>query len=160
MNQKLSFQDLASRLSAAASQPSAFSEEFIKELFAVVSDALAAGESVKIKGLGEFKPMPDAPDKLSFIPDEALAEKVNAPFSQFAPAALNPSVTDELLDSVEAVEEEEERIDDNEAVSVSEPVIVTETEILSPEAEEIPAYIPVDTAETEAPQPAVEDSIE
>ncbi|MDE6485591.1 MAG: hypothetical protein K2L14_09390 [Duncaniella sp.] len=165
MNQKLSFQDLASHLSAAASQPSAFSEEFIKELIALVSDALAAGESVKIKGLGEFKPAPGAPDKLTFIPDETLAEKVNAPFSQFEPAALNPTVTDELLNSVEPIDEVEEKADVNDTVvSVSQPVTVTETELSAPDSEEIPVYIPAETAEseneTETPQPAVADSIE
>ncbi len=155
MNQKLSFQDVASLLSAATAQTEAFAEDFIKELFAAVSDALAAGESVKIKGLGEFKPSPESPDKLTFIPDEALAEKVNAPFSQFAPAQLNPGVTDEQLKSVENVDVTTQ---DDTAVSVSEPVTVTETEVpVESEVieEEVPVFIPAEE-EPSVPEESIE----
>lgn len=151
MNHKLTFQDLAAQLAVASGQSQSFSEDFIKELFADVSEALSQGVSVKIKGLGEFKPSAESPDRVLFIPDESLAEKVNAPFNQFAPAKLNPEVTDDRLGAVEALDTTEKSIedvtDDADSVSISEPINVTETEISSQstDAEErIPMYIPSD----------------
>ena len=178
MNQKLSFQYLASLLSEATAQPQNFSEEFIKELFAAVTEVLSRGESVKIKGLGEFSPAPEAADKLIFTPDDTLAGKVNAPFSHFSPTLLNPEVTDSQLDSVEInlppVEEHDEedsaeQDDDTsventeeDTISVSEPITVTETLTTSSDVEdEIPVFIPAVTAEEEIKNSAAEeDTIE
>ncbi|MDE5786470.1 MAG: HU family DNA-binding protein [Duncaniella sp.] len=165
MNQKLTFQDLAAQLAAASGQSQSFSEDFIKELFNAVSEALSQGDTVKIKGLGEFKPSADSPDRLIFTPDETLAEKVNAPFSQFAPAKLNPEVTDDRLVAVEDMDAHDEDVSEPEVeednISVSEPISVTETEIPSSmeAVEEMKVIVPSDD-EQEQSESNSEETIE
>ncbi len=78
-----------------------FSEDFLREFFALISETLEAQESVKIKGLGTFRltrveprrsvdvttgePMEiSGHTKVVFIPSKELADAVNAPFEAFS----------------------------------------------------------------------------
>lgn len=97
MNEKISFQQLSELLSEITGSSVATSELFIKEFFAVISDALTKGETVKIKCLGTFSPsgMPDKP--VIYAPDEELAEAINMPFACFEAVELNDDISDDAL---------------------------------------------------------------
>lgn len=103
MKEKIAFPQLVELVAEKASTTSRMSELFLQELFATISQALGKGETVKIKGLGTFKTEKDDYGKnVIFIPDNALAEAVNAPFAQFKPVELCDEVTQEQLDEIDA----------------------------------------------------------
>ena len=103
MKEKIAFPQLVELVAEKASTTSRMSELFLQELFAIISQALEKGETVKIKGLGTFKIEKDEDSKnVIFIPDNALAEAANAPFSQFKPVELCDEVTQEQLDAIDA----------------------------------------------------------
>lgn len=100
MNDKITFPRLATLLADRSGRSKRFSEDFLREFFALISETLEAGESVKIKGLGIFRlthveprksidvttgmPMEiNGHTKVVFIPAKELAEAVNAPFEAF-----------------------------------------------------------------------------
>lgn len=116
MNQKITFPELVSAISESTGFSKYISEEFLKELFALVASKLVEGENVKIKKLGTFKVIDvdarksvkvgtgeeiEIPEhkKISFTPDKELAEAINLPFAAFETIELKDSVTDEMLDS-------------------------------------------------------------
>lgn len=122
MKEKIAFPQLVELVAEKASTTSRMSELFLQELFATISQALGKGEMVKIKGLGTFKTEKDDDGKkVAFIPDNALAEAVNAPFAQFKPVELCDEVTQEQLDEIDA-EMQPEPV----AAPVVEPVEVVE----------------------------------
>ena len=118
MNAKITFVELVDLMAKATSTTKRVCELFLKDLFAVVSQALIDGESVTIKGVGTFKvthvkprksvnvktgsPMQIAGyNKVTFTPDKSLAEAVNQPFAQFETVILDDAVTDEKLDEID-----------------------------------------------------------
>ncbi len=118
MKEKIAFPQLVELVAEKASTTSRMSELFLQELFATISQALGKGETVKIKGLGTFKTEKDDDGKnVIFIPDNALAEAVNAPFAQFKAVELCDEVTQEQLDEIDAAMQPEP-----EAEPVTEPV--------------------------------------
>ena len=118
MKEKIAFPQLVDLVAEKASTTSRMSELFLQELFATISQALGKGETVKIKGLGTFKTEKDDDGKnVIFIPDNALAEAVNAPFAQFKAVELCDEVTQEQLDEIDAAMQPEP-----EAEPVTEPV--------------------------------------
>ena len=118
MKEKIAFPQLVELVAEKASTTSRMSELFLQELFATISQALGKGEMVKIKGLGTFKTEKDDDGKkVIFIPDNALAEAVNAPFAQFKPVELCDEITQEQLDEIDAAMQPEP-----EAAPVAEPV--------------------------------------
>ena len=118
MKEKIAFPQLVELVAEKASTTSRMSELFLQELFTTISQALGKGETVKIKGLGTFKTEKDDEGKnVIFIPDNALAEAVNAPFAQFKPVELCDEVTQEQLDEIDAAMQPEP-----EAEPVAEPV--------------------------------------
>ena len=122
MKEKIAFPQLVELVAEKASTTSRMSELFLQELFATISQALGKGETVKIKGLGTFKTDKDDEGKnVIFIPDNALAEAVNAPFAQFKPVELCDGVTQEQLDEIDAAMQPEP-----EAEPVTEPFEVVE----------------------------------
>lgn len=103
MKEKIAFPQLVELVAEKASTTSRMSELFLQELFAIISQALEKNETVKIKGLGTFKTEKDDDGKkVIFVPDNALAEAANAPFSQFKPVELCDEVTQEQLDAIDA----------------------------------------------------------
>ena len=124
MKDKIAFPQLVELVAEKASTTSRMSELFLQELFATVLQALGKGEMVKIKGLGTFKTEKDDDSKkVIFIPDNALAEAVNAPFAQFKPVELCDEITQEQLDEIDAaMQPEPEAAPVAEAVESIEPV--------------------------------------
>lgn len=147
MNNKLTLPDIVALVSNASGRTKKQTEEFLKELFALVSASLADGEQVKIKGIGTFKVTNvearksvdvttgaeiEIPGhkKISFSASRELAEAVNAPFQAFEPVELSDSVTDDMLNSAgdpqtiaETAESEKEV---TQAIQTPEPEIVSE----------------------------------
>lgn len=129
MNNRITFPKLASLLADKSGRSKRFSEDFLREFFALISEQLEAGENVKVKGLGTFRllrvearksvdvttgqPMEiSGHSKVVFTPAKELAEAVNAPFEAFSPIEIGDSVeldklTDDDID-VEIKEDPEE----------------------------------------------------
>lgn len=118
MNGKITFVELVDLMAKATSTSKRVCELFLKDLFAVVSQALIDGDSVTIKGVGAFKITKVKPrksvnvntgaemtvagyNKVTFTPDKALAEAVNQPFAQFETVILDDALTDEKLDEID-----------------------------------------------------------
>jgi len=135
MNTKITLPDLVEQMALASNTSKRVCELFAKELFATIAQALIDGESVKVKGIGTFKPNAgdESGDRLIFIPDKALAEAVNQPFAQFEAVELDEAVTDEMLaeidrefpsqilaDDVEALHQQEQASSSN-AITQPEP---------------------------------------
>lgn len=116
MNARISLPELSRMIADSTGFDTKACEIFLRELFATVTETVVAGESVKIKGIGTFKPITVEPRKsvnvntgeqmiipghrkISFTPDKKLAEAVNAPFSMFEPVEISDDITDEMLDA-------------------------------------------------------------
>lgn len=119
MNQKITSPEIIAQLIAATSLSRTDCERFVKELPALIADTLADGENVKIKGLGTFKVTEVEPRKsvnvntgedmlipghrrVSFTPDKQLSADVNAPFEMFEPVELEDTVTEQMLEEMDA----------------------------------------------------------
>ena len=118
MNEKITYVELVELMVQATSTTKRVCELFLRELFAVISQTLIAGESVKVKGVGTFKITQVKPrksvdvntgeaneiasyNKITFTPDKSLAEAVNQPFAQFESVVLDDEVTDEKLAEID-----------------------------------------------------------
>lgn len=117
MNNKITFPRLSSLLADKAGRSKRFSEDFLREFFALISEQLEAGDVVKVKGLGTFRlsrveprksvdvttgePMEiSGHSKVVFTPAKELAEAVNAPFEAFSAIEIDDNVDiDKLVDS-------------------------------------------------------------
>ena len=159
MNQKIPFHQLSSRIAAATGISEDSAEIFVKNFFDILSDELIKGETVRIKGLGEFSLYDDGEGEeksVRFTADKDLAETLNAPFAMFEPVTLNDEVTDSML----AVDEEEP---ENVEPQASEIITSGHEESVTP-AEQIPET-PVtenygtneQTEEEETPTPVIAD---
>lgn len=118
MNARISLPELSRMIADSTGFDNKACELFMRELFATVTETIVAGENVKVKGIGTFKSInveqrksvnvntgeqmiiPEH-RKVTFTPDKALAEAVNAPFAMFEPVELNDAVTDEMLETAE-----------------------------------------------------------
>lgn len=109
MNNKITFPRLSTMLADRSGRSKRFSEDFLREFFALISETLEAQESVKVKGLGTFRltrveprrsvdvttgePMEiSGHTKVVFIPSKELAEAVNAPFEAFSAIEIGDNV--------------------------------------------------------------------
>lgn len=179
MNEKISLPGLVTLLSAKTADSKKESEEFIKEFFAVVADALSKGESVKIKGIGVFKTVVvearksvnvstgednliPAHKKIVFNPSKEMAAEVNSPFDMFETVEL---MDDEDFETPEEgmleenpVEAEpqkaeipaESEIEKVEAVAAQAEAYAAKTETAAANAEVEAAKTETDEAEAEA----------
>lgn len=131
MNAKISLPELIDMLSRKCNCTKKEAEQFLKEFFSLASDTVSQGENLKINGLGQFRSVWVEPRasvnvrtgepmeipghyKLSFAPDKAMREAVNAPFSCFIPEVLpDDALPDEIAasdDNDSAAETEEEEM--------------------------------------------------
>ena len=125
MNTKISLSELTDQLSRKSDSTKKEAEQFLKEFFSLLSDTLAQGESLKINGLGQFRPIwvdartsvnvhtgepMEIPGhyKLSFTPDKSMREAVNAPFSAFVPEVLPDDVVLDMPEDFDASDDEPE----------------------------------------------------
>ncbi len=125
-----------------------FSEDFLREFFALISETLEAQDSVKIKGLGTFRltrveprrsvdvttgePMEiSGHTKVVFIPSKELAEAVNAPFEAFSAIEIADHV-----DLSKIFTPEEISIQEDENLLSSTPLPIETEEPSQPASEE------------------------
>ena len=100
MDNKINLSQLADLLAQAGGMSKAASEQFVKNFFDIISQAVLAEGLVKVKGLGTFKLVQmedresvnvnsgerftiEGHQKISFIPDADLKERINKPFAAF-----------------------------------------------------------------------------
>lgn len=111
----MTFPELVDAVADATKSSKRVSEAFLKELFALITETLRAGEAVKVPHLGTFK-MTDvearksvdvntgqeieiaAHKKVTFVPDRALADAINAPFASFTPVEVDDEIAGNDLD--------------------------------------------------------------
>ena len=135
MNAKISLPELIDQLSRKSDCTKKEAEQFLKEFFSLAADTVSRGENLKINGLGQFRSVWVEPRasvnvrtgepmeipghyKLSFSPDKAMREAVNAPFSCFIPEVLPDDVlTDEAVQA-----------DENETADEAEDIFVGDSQ--------------------------------
>ncbi|MDE6334578.1 MAG: HU family DNA-binding protein, partial [Muribaculaceae bacterium] len=93
---------LIALLAEQADVQPAEARKFLHELFANVEAALINGESVVIKGVGEFIKSEDPALPVLFKADNDLAAFANEPFAAFEAVELNEGAADEILKAVSA----------------------------------------------------------
>lgn len=97
MSETVSLSRLIVRLSQETGADANTSRVFVRELFAAVAETMAEGETVELPGIGTFKrssePSDDGQPRVLYLPDSALADAVNAPFSMFEPREVPDDFT-------------------------------------------------------------------
>ncbi len=179
MNGKITFPELVEMVAQVTNTSKRMSELFLKELFATISQTLIAGESVRIKNLGQFKVESVKPRKsvsvntgqeveipthnrLVFTPAKSLADALNEPFSHFDTVVLSDDITDEQLAAINGDVMPEvltdEPLEDTIVEPTEEPVVepieepvVEPTEEPVEEPIEEPVVEPIDEPVGEAP---------
>lgn len=121
MNEKRTLLDIIDLFAQKHNMGKQEAETFVRNIFRVIEDALAAERYVKVKGLGTFKLTEvDAREsvnvntgerieikghtKISYVPDTAMKELINKPFAYFETVILNENTT--LEDTETEVESE------------------------------------------------------
>lgn len=132
MNKKITFPQLAATLAALTSSSEQTAEAFLRELLNLISDTLARGESITIKGLGSFAPGLSDDNPVIWSPDEGLAEAVNRPFAFFEPVVLAAGVNEDML------EQSYQETVDIEKQHPDIPPIPKATTVIPPEIPKIP----------------------
>jgi len=97
MNNTLPLPAIARALTAHTQMSEDEATEFVRVFFDIITDALAEGEQVRIKGLGVFKPSPAADTCVTFIADSEFAASVNSPFEAFAPIELPEGIDADIF---------------------------------------------------------------
>lgn len=142
---KNSLNVLADKLAEKSGLSQIESELFIRKMFDVCHQGLAADKMVKMRWLGTFKVTSvkdresvdvntgeriiiEGRDKISFTPDNILKEIVNKPFAQFETVVVNEGVDFDSIDkkyedSLEDEEQEKEQEVIKPAVDVVEPLL-------------------------------------
>ena len=142
---KNSLNVLADKLAEKSGLSQIESELFIRKMFDVCHQGLAADKMVKMRWLGTFKVTSvkdresvdvntgeriiiEGRDKISFTPDNILKEIVNKPFAQFETVVVNEGVDFDSIDkkyedSLEDEEQEREQEVIKPAVDVVEPLV-------------------------------------
>lgn len=133
----------------------ATARRFLHDLFAYIEEQLAQGESVKIKGVGEFVRGDDASNPVLFKADEDLAALANEPFSAFSAVELN----DDAVDEINALDEKPGPIQEPTPSNVEIEDVYETPEVTPPSAEE--THSPIATEELlSEPEAIIEEKIE
>ncbi len=158
MNSTINLTHLAALLSKATGYPESATKQFVIEFSEALASAMSKGNTVKIKGLGTFAPSDDEAIGVTFIPDQDMAEEVNAPFAMFESVYLDDEVTDEVIN--QAVKDAEPELEPeptpepeptSEPEPEPEPTPEPEPE---PEPESEPEPISAPAAQISAPKPS------
>ena len=135
---------LSEALTKRYALPEADADKFVAQMFDVLLKAVEQEGVVKVKGLGTFKLTPvgaresvdvntgeriviDSRNKITFVPDVVLRDRVNSPFAQFETVVLNDGVEFSSLDEKPETEEEAEENDENETAEENEAAEEEET---------------------------------
>lgn len=138
MNSIVTLKRLVELLSKASGKNMAYVDAYIRAFTDTVRTAVAAGDAVKVKGLGSFSFDP-AKRAIIFEPDAELAQAVNEPFAMFTAEEVSPNVDDDIADP-------DFVFDISPATEASEP---EPAPVPVREPEPIPAPEPVDEPTTE-----------
>ncbi len=120
MNEKLNTQHIIDSFAEKQHISKKSAENFVKEFFGLVQEALKRDRYVKIKGLGTFRVIEvedrssvnvntgeriniGGHDKITFVPDGSVKELINKPFENFEIVMLNE---ESVLEDTPIVEEE------------------------------------------------------
>lgn len=148
-SEKVTLAGLTARLSVRTGDTKRQTEDFLRELFALISDELEKGESVKVPGLGVFKSievearksvnvntgeetMIPGHRKIVYMASKELSATVNEPFSMFQTIELTDEAVTEL-EGTEAAEPEPEAVCDvpfaSTVYELEEPEVIAEPEL-------------------------------
>lgn len=158
---KNSLNGLADKLAEKSGLSQIEAELFIRKMFDVCHQGLAADKIVKMRWLGTFKVTSvkeresvdvntgeriviEGRDKISFTPDNILKEIVNRPFAQFETVIVNDGVDFESIDKKyeDSLEDEEQ----GESLEKPKPII----EVVEPTETPLPDVISEETTQAEA----------
>lgn len=158
---KNSLNGLADKLAEKSGLSQIEAELFIRKMFDVCHQGLAADKIVKMRWLGTFKVTSvkeresvdvntgeriviEGRDKISFTPDNILKEIVNKPFAQFETVIVNDGVDFESIDKKyeDSLEDEEQE----ESLEKPKPII----EVGEPTETPLPDVISEETTQAEA----------
>lgn len=158
---KNSLNELADKLAEKSGLSQIEAELFIRKMFDVCHQGLAADKIVKMRWLGTFKVTSvkeresvdvntgeriviEGRDKISFTPDNILKEIVNKPFAQFETVIVNDGVDFESIDKKyeDSLEDEEQE----ESLEKPKPII----EVVEPTETPLPDVVSEETTQTEA----------
>jgi nucleoid DNA-binding protein len=170
--------DLAKVLMSRHGVSKTTADLFLTSIVESLQDGIADDGLVKVKGLGTFKLVDvdarasvdvnsgervviDSHKKLTFVPDNAMKELVNKPFSQFETVILNEGVDNNTLNQIpekeqallnkveEALDEPEVDADDDEPETdnaiAEEPVVEKPAPVAVPVAD-VPEKVTADEA--------------
>ena len=163
MNKKITMSELVDILAQKHNCPKRIAENFVKELLTLMTDTISSGETLRINGLGVFKPtwveerasvnvQTGEPTvipghyKLTFTPVKAVREAINEPFACFcveelpddAPIVADAPLVDEMGDDSA---DEEVEVPAAEDKNIEQPS-VSETATPVPSEQEVPAEQP------------------
>lgn len=148
-SEKVTLAGLTARLSVRTGDTKRQTEDFLRELFALISDELEKGESVKVPGLGVFKSIEvearksvnvntgeetliPGHRKIVYMASKELSATVNEPFSMFQTIELTDEAVTEL-EGAAAVEPEPEAVCDvpfaSTVYELEEPEVMAESEL-------------------------------
>lgn len=158
---KNSLNVLADKLAEKSGLSQIESELFIRKMFDVCQQGLAADKIVKMRWLGTFKVTSvkdresvdvntgeriviEGRDKISFTPDNILKEIVNKPFAQFETVVVNDGVDFESIDKKyeDSLEDEEQE----KSLEKPKPII----EVVEPAETSLPDVVSEETTQAEA----------
>lgn len=158
---KNSLNGLADKLAEKSGLSQIEAELFIRKMFDVCHQGLAADKIVKMRWLGTFKVTTvkeresvdvntgeriviEGRDKISFTPDNILKEIVNKPFAQFETVIVNDGVDFESIDKKyeDSLEDEEQE----ESLEKPKPII----EVVEPTETPLPDVVSEETTHAEA----------
>lgn len=158
---KNSLNGLADKLAEKSGLSQIEAELFIRKMFDVCHQGLAADKIVKMRWLGTFKVTSvkeresvdvntgeriviEGRDKISFTPDNILKEIVNKPFAQFETVIVNDGVDFESIDKKyeDSLEDEEQE----DSLEKPKPII----EVVEPTETPLPDVVSEETTQAEA----------
>lgn len=158
---KNSLNGLADKLAEKSGLSQIEAELFIRKMFDVCHQGLAADKIVKMRWLGTFKVTSvkeresvdvntgeriiiEGRDKISFTPDNILKEIVKKPFAQFETVIVNDGVDFESIDKKyeDSLEDEEQE----ESLEKPKPII----EVVEPTETPLPDVVSEETTQAEA----------
>lgn len=158
---KNSLNGLADKLAEKSGLSQIEAELFIRKMFDVCHQGLAADKIVKMRWLGTFKVTSvkdresvdvntgeriviEGRDKISFTPDNILKEIVNKPFAQFETVIVNDGVDFESIDK--KYEDSLENEEQEESLEKPKPII----EVVEPAETSLPDVVSEETTQAEA----------
>lgn len=162
MNQKITLPDVAEWVARRRGCSKREAELFLREMVLLTAETLAAGEALKIEGLGLFKPVWVEPRttvnvqtgepflvpghyKLVFTPEKRVREAVNEPFSCFSAEVLSDDADFSALRVTESVQSDED-VEDLDDESGSDEAVVSSQADAEPSQPDTATDIPSEPA--------------